>query len=87
MLTVPAVTANVAEVAPCATATLAGTPAAAEFELDSDTTAPPDGAAAVNVTVPVPDCVLAIVFGLTATPLIAAGSGLMVTVAAVLPPA
>jgi hypothetical protein len=76
---VPAVTVNVAEVAPAATLTLAGTPAALAFELESDTTAPPEGAAAVNVTVPVPDCPLTIVLGLTATLLSAPGGGLMVT--------
>lgn len=79
MLTVPAVTANVADVVPCATATLAGTPAAAEFELDSDTTAPPEGAADVIVTVPVPDCPLTIMPGLTATPPRADKGGLIVT--------
>jgi hypothetical protein len=78
-LTVPAVTVNVAEVAPCATVTLAGTPAAVEFELASDTTAPPAGAAAVSVTVPVPDCPVTIELGLTATLLNAASTGLMVT--------
>jgi hypothetical protein len=78
-LTVPADTVNVAEVAPCTTVTLAGTPAAAEFELESETTAPPEGAAVVNVTVPVPDCPLTIVLGLTATLLSAAATGLMVT--------
>ena len=54
-LTVPAVTVNVAEVAPGATVTLGGTLAAEGLELKSDTTTPPDGAAAVNVTVPVAD--------------------------------
>ncbi len=79
VLTVPAVTANVAEAAPWVTVTLAGTNAALELELDKVTTAPPEGAAAVNVTVPVPDCVLTIVVGLTATLLSAAGGGLIVT--------
>src|SRR5947207_1072500 len=45
------VTLNVALVAPAATATLAGTPAAV-LPLDSVTTAPPAGAALVNVAVP-----------------------------------
>ena len=44
---------NVALVAPLATATLVGTVAAAGLLLDSVTTAPPDGAALDNVTVPV----------------------------------
>jgi hypothetical protein len=79
-VTVPADTVNVAEVAPWGTVTFAGTPAAAGLELERDTTAPPVGAAAVNVTVPVPVCPLTIVVGLTDTLLSAAVSGLMVTV-------
>ena len=47
-----AVTVNVAVVAPAATVTVAGTVAAALLDA-SVTTAPPAGAAAVNVTVPV----------------------------------
>jgi len=54
VFTVPVVTEKVADVAPCGTVTDAGTLAAA-FGLESDTTAPPEGAAAVRVTVPVPD--------------------------------
>src|SRR5260370_1180031 len=45
-------TVNVALVAPAATATLDGTLAAAVLLLDSATTAPPDGAAPLKVTVP-----------------------------------
>jgi hypothetical protein len=57
----------------------AGTPAAVEFELERVTTAPPDPAAAVRVTVPVPDWPLTIVLGLTVTLLIAASTGLTVS--------
>jgi hypothetical protein len=77
-VTVPAVTANVAEVEPCGTVTLEGTLAAAVLELERDTATPPVPAADVRVTVPVPDCPLTIVLGLTETLLKAAG-GLMVT--------
>lgn len=84
----PAVIVKFAEVAPDATVTLDGTLAAALFELDSETTAPPEGAAGVSVTVPVPDCPLTIVVGLTARLLKAAvgGSGLIVTLALLLTP-
>ncbi len=41
--------------APAATVTLAGTRAANVLLLESDTMAPPDGAAPLNVTVPVED--------------------------------
>jgi hypothetical protein len=47
------VTGNVAEVAPAATVTLAGTVAAEVLLLASATTAPLAGAAAFSVTVPV----------------------------------
>jgi len=50
--TADVVTVNVRPVLPAATATLAGTVAAAVLLLDSDTTVPPDGAALVSVTVP-----------------------------------
>jgi hypothetical protein len=46
-----AFTVNVAVVAPAATVTLVGT-VAAELLLDSETTALPDGAAALSITVP-----------------------------------
>jgi glycine cleavage system aminomethyltransferase T len=52
-LTALVATAVVADVAPAGTVRLAGTVAAAVLLLDSDTTAPPDGAAAVSVTVAV----------------------------------
>lgn len=69
---------NVAEVEPCGTVTFAGTLAAVVLELDRDTTTPPDPAADVRLTVPVPDSPLTIVPGLTETLLRAAGGGLTV---------
>jgi hypothetical protein len=77
-LTVPAVTVNVTEVAPAGTVTLAGTLAAVVLELESVTTAPPVPAAAVRLTVPVPDWLLTIVLGLTDKLLNAPGSGFTV---------
>src|SRR5947207_14295127 len=50
------VTVNVAEVAPAGTVTLEGTCATVVSLLDSETCAPPEGAAALKVTVPVEDC-------------------------------
>ena len=47
------ITTNVAEVAPAITVTLTGTCATAVLPLDRLTTAPPGGAAASNLTVPV----------------------------------
>lgn len=78
-MTVPAVTAKVAEVAPCATVMLEGTVAAAVLELESETTAPPVPAGSVKVTVPVPVCPLTIVLGLTEILLSAPGRGVTVT--------
>jgi len=50
-------TVKVALVAPAASVTLEGTLAAAVLVLESATCAPPAGAAPLNVTVPVEDCV------------------------------
>ena len=50
-------TVKVALVAPAASVTLVGTLAAAVLVLESATCAPPAGAAPLNVTVPVEDCV------------------------------
>jgi len=53
VLTALVLTVNVAVVAPAATVTLDGTLAAVVLLLESVTIAPPDGAAPLNVTVPV----------------------------------
>jgi len=58
------VTVNVRLVAPADTVTLAGTVTALELS-DSDTTAPPAGAAALNVTVPVEELPPATLVGLS----------------------
>ena len=67
--------------APAATVTLAGTLATVALLLDSPTTAPPMGAAAVNVTVPVAPAPPATLVGLVVTEdrLGAAGTGLTVS--------
>src|SRR5437868_12457520 len=61
-----ALTANVALLAPAATTTLAGTAATLEFVLESVTSAPPEGATPVRVTVPVDVLPLATEVGLSA---------------------
>ncbi len=61
------VTVNVLLVLPAATVTLAGTVATAVLLLDSVTTAPPLGAAALRVTVPVEELPPTAVAGLTVT--------------------
>lgn len=75
---VPAVIENVAEFAPCGTETDEKTLAAAPFELESDTTAPPLPAADVRVTVPVAVWPLTIVFELRDIPLRAGAGGFTV---------
>lgn len=77
--TLPVVTGNVAELAPCGMVTEAGTLAAEEFELESVTTAPPPPATPVRLIVPVPDCPLMMVLGETETPPSVAGGGFTVT--------
>ena len=67
-----------AELEPAGTVTLEGTLAAALLELASDTATPPVPAAAVRVTVPVPELPLLIVLGLTKTLLNATGGGVTV---------
>jgi hypothetical protein len=52
VVTADVVTVNVLLVLPAATITLEGTVATAVLLLESETTAPPDGAAPVSVTVP-----------------------------------
>ena len=65
--TVSVVTVNVRLVLPAATVTLEGTVATAVLLLDSVTTAPPLGAAALKVTVPVDEMPPTTVVGLTVT--------------------
>ncbi len=72
-------TVNVAEIEPCGTVTLEGTLAAVVLELESETATPLAPAADVRVTVPVPDCPLTIVLGLTEMLLKAGAGGLIVT--------
>ena len=86
VVTLPALTENVADVEPCGTVTDEGTPAAAALELASETTAPPLPAADVRVTVPVADWPLMIVFELRAILLRAAAGGFTVTPDAILAP-
>ena len=74
----PAVTGKVAEAEPCEIVTVEGTLAALEFELDRATAMPPLPAAAVRLTVPVPDWPLVIEAGLTETLLRVGGGGLIV---------
>jgi hypothetical protein len=72
---------NCAEVAPAAIVTEAGKEKLTQSEFDSATTAPPAGAAEVNVTVPVAALPAMITAGVTPIPANAAG-GFTVSVAA-----
>jgi len=74
VVTLVVVIVKVALVAPCATVTLAGVAAAALLS-DSETANPPDGAAAVNVTVPCDELPPTTDAGLTDTAESAAGTG------------
>ena len=76
---------NVAVVAPAATVTLTGTVAAAVLLLDSATTAPPAGAAALNVTVPVDAVPPVRLVGFTLTDTRVTGTGFTVSVAVCVP--
>jgi hypothetical protein len=85
-LTDEVVIVNVAEVAPAATVTLAGTVAEALL-LASETTTPPLGAALVRVTVPVDDVPPVTLVGLTASEAsAAAAAGVMLRPAVLLEP-
>jgi hypothetical protein len=84
VFTLPAVTAKVADFAPWVIVIDVGTLAADEFELESEIIAPPAGAAAVRLTVPVPDWPLTIVVGLTEILLSAGKGGFTVTTAVLL---
>lgn len=72
--------ANVAVVAPCATVTFPDTVARDVLLLESDTTSPPEGAAAVSVTVPCDPFPPTTDVGLTETAESAAGGGTGTTV-------
>ena len=85
-VTVPAVIENVAEFMPCGTVTDEGTLAAALFELESETTAPPLPAADVRVTVPVAVWPLRMLFELSAMLLRLGNGGLTVRAAVLLTP-
>jgi hypothetical protein len=78
-VTLPVVTLKVADAEPCGTVTDAGAPAMEALELEIDMVAPPVPAAAVRLTVPVPDCPLVMEAGFTEMLLRAPGRGLTVT--------
>ncbi len=78
-VTAPVVTLNVALVAPAGTVTFAGTLAAVELA-ESDTSAPPVGAALVSVTVPCDVAPPVTLAGLSVNALRLAGGGTGATV-------
>lgn len=78
------VTVKTAVVAPPGIVTVAGTVAIAVLLLDSDTTAPPLGAAPVSVRVPVEEPPPETVPGFSATEAIDAAAGVMLRVALLL---
>ena len=86
LVRVAVATANVAVVAPAATVTLAGTVAADVLLLDSVTTAPPEGAPAVSVTVPVDPVPPTTLAGLSKTDA-SAGGGVTISPAVRVTPA
>ena len=78
------VTVKVAEVEPLGTVTLAGTVAADVGALESVTRIPPEGAAAVRLTVPVTGLPPTMLVGFTVTEASAGGAALMVSTAVLL---
>lgn len=84
VVTVPVFAVNVAEVEPAATVTDVGTVADEVLLLDRLTSAPPEGAALVKVTVPCDVPPLVTDVGFTLTPDSAAGAGCTVNTAVVL---
>ena len=76
--TADVVTLNDALAAPAAIVTVAGTAATALSLLDSETTAPPDGAAAVSVTVPEVGVPPTVDVGFTLSALSVAGAAVVV---------
>jgi hypothetical protein len=85
-LTLPAATEKLADWAPWGIVTEEGTLAAAGFELDSNTRAPPLPAGAVKLTVPEPDWPLVIWLGAREILLSPGDGGLIVTLAVRLRP-
>ena len=85
MPTATVVAVNVALVAPAATVTLAGAVATAVLLLPNVTTAPPAGAAPLNVTVPVEEAPPVTLAGFRLTELTTTVGGFTVSVAPCVP--